>query len=39
MNEELEETCEDETLLSFIDALCSETLLDDLLVEYPVTEV
>ena len=38
-NEELEETCENKTLLSLIDALRSKTLLDDVLVESPVTEV
>jgi len=38
-NDELEETCKHETLLCLIDALGSETLLDDVLVEAPVTEV
>ena len=38
-DENLEETREDETLLRFLDVLCCETLLDDVLVESPVSEV
>ena len=38
-HDELEEAGEDETLLSLLDALGCKTLLDDVLVESPVSQV